>query len=152
MRKVTSQDQVNQAKKEVEVLKQRLTNCHLSAMKEMMAQKAQTVVKNVAKQFGKESTQEAKKDNDEEVTFHEPLEYLDEGTRNLVLSIVGQKLLQVKSGNVPKSLWKALTSYFEEQDGAAGGRRRSKHGEFGEDSEDSDDRREREAEMLDKIE
>merc|ERR1719160_912129 len=47
---------------------------------------------------------------DDAVVFFEPLEYLDEGTRDLVMSIVLDKVKLVENGHAPPSLVQALTN------------------------------------------
>jgi len=48
--------------------------------------------------------------SDDAIVFHEPLQYLDESTRDLVLSLVIDKVKLVEGGNVPPSLVEALAS------------------------------------------
>merc|ERR1740120_584737 len=56
------------------------------------------------------------------VTFHEPLQYLDKDTRQLVLEIVCDKLRQLEWGNAPPSLIEALirTARSQRRGGDAG--------------------------------
>mmetsp|Transcript_163177 Transcript_163177/g.523337 ORF Transcript_163177/g.523337 Transcript_163177/m.523337 type:complete len:808 (-) Transcript_163177:43-2466(-) len=68
-------------------------------------------------------TQQQEQDLDA-VTFHEPLQFLDEVTRNLVLAIVCQKMRLLQIGKCPPSLLEALLkSAVEGSEGLLGGGR-----------------------------
>ena len=58
--------------------------CQLSAMKQITVLRTQNGNRELAKQ------EESAEDGD--VTFHEPLEYLDGDTRKLVLRVVGDQI------------------------------------------------------------
>ena len=94
LRRATGPDQVSRLRREVEMSNKRPSECQLSAMKQITVLRTQNGNRELAKQ------EESAEDSD--VTFHEPLEYLDGDTRNLVLRIVGDKIWQMKSGNMPR--------------------------------------------------
>lgn len=84
------------ATEEVKQLKQKMNECNLDAVKQMAAMRNSTHADNIL--------------GDDEVTFHEPLKYLDAPTRELVLRVVGDKVRQLELETAPPSLVKAITS------------------------------------------
>jgi len=85
---------------EVKTLKHRLLQCNLSATKGVAAARA------ARHALAHRPSIEA-----DSVVFHESLHHLDEETRNLVLSIVLEKLWLFKRGLAPPSLVEALRKY-----------------------------------------
>jgi len=75
-------------------LKAKLNQCNLSAMKQMVAAKA-----------GMHSTEALAEDT---ITFHEPMQYLDTNVKELVLTIVCDKMRQLETNHAPPSLVAAL--------------------------------------------
>eukprot|EP00927_Polykrikos_kofoidii_P041287 TRINITY_DN35208_c0_g5_i1.p1 TRINITY_DN35208_c0_g5~~TRINITY_DN35208_c0_g5_i1.p1 ORF type:complete len:663 (+),score=165.89 TRINITY_DN35208_c0_g5_i1:126-2114(+) len=88
-------DLVARAKAETDRAKTKLTQCNLSAMKQLTALKV-----------GKHANAELAEDA---ITFHEPLQFLDEDTRDLVLNIVLEKTRLLDNNRAPPSLIEALT-------------------------------------------
>lgn len=85
------------AKLEIQNLKQKLVQCNLSTMKQMGALGA-----------CRHTDGQLKEDT---IIFHEPLQYLDEDSKDLVLTIVCDKLRQLEIGHAPPSLVAALTRH-----------------------------------------
>lgn len=83
------------ATEEVKQLKHTLNQCNLDTMKQMAAMRNGNHADNVL--------------GDDEVTFHEPLKYLDPSIRELVLRVVGDKVRQLEMETAPPSLLKAIT-------------------------------------------
>jgi len=98
---MSSEGPVAAARDEVDRLKKQITECNLSAMKQMLAAKA-----------GNHSLGEL---GDDTITFHEPLQYLDKGAKDLVMNIVCDKVRQLESGTAPPSLVQALVQHAEAQ-------------------------------------
>lgn len=90
---------------EVDRLKQKLRDCNLSAMKQMLVSKA-------GNHFDGDL-------GDDTITFHEPLHYLDQQTKNLVMSIVCDKMRQLEQNTAPPSLVQALVAHAQAQAGPA---------------------------------
>lgn len=90
-------------------LRKCINQCNLSTMKEINALKGDRADADAMIADGL-------------VTFHEPLQYLDTDTRQLVLEIVCDKLRQLEWGNAPPSLIEALirTARSQGQGGDAG--------------------------------
>lgn len=82
-----------QAREEVDRLKQKLHQCNLTAMKQIAAAKGCHKSTDLG---------------DDTITFHEPLQYLDTETRELVLSVVNEKVRLLGDGHAPQSLVEAL--------------------------------------------
>merc|ERR1719199_754205 len=65
------------------------------------------------------STQDGRHSNgelgDDTITFHEPMQYLDKGTKDLVMSIVCDKMRQLESATAPPSLIQALVQHAHAQ-------------------------------------
>eukprot|EP00929_Paragymnodinium_shiwhaense_P001804 TRINITY_DN102012_c0_g1_i1.p1 TRINITY_DN102012_c0_g1~~TRINITY_DN102012_c0_g1_i1.p1 ORF type:complete len:714 (-),score=258.11 TRINITY_DN102012_c0_g1_i1:294-2435(-) len=90
---------MDKAKAEIERLQNKLKQCQLSAMKELMAVKA-----------GHHGAGEM---GDDAVTFHEPLQYLEPDMRELVLHIVLEKTRMIEYGKAPDSLVKAIERHVD---------------------------------------
>lgn len=150
---LTSDGPLAAAQAELQKLKQRLAKCNLQATRDLEAVKNQaeknleaartppdkgpgltrtaTVTsskwvdgsRSAEVAEAEVQTQQQEQDLDA-VTFHEPLQFLDEVTRNLVLAIVCQKMRLLQSGKCPPSLLEALLkSAVEGSEGLLGGGR-----------------------------
>jgi len=86
-------------KAEKERMKAKLVQCNLSAMKQITA----------CKVGGHADAELA----DDLVTFHEPLQFLDKDTKDLVLLIVLEKARLLEQGRAPPSLLEALTKHAD---------------------------------------
>jgi len=82
------------AQAEAEALKKRLTDCNLSTMKQMASLRA--------------GGHRDRAYLDDTIIFHEPLHYVDEATKELVLTLVCDKLRQLELKIAPQSLIDAL--------------------------------------------
>jgi DNA repair exonuclease SbcCD ATPase subunit len=98
---MNSDGPVAAARNEIDRLKAKLTECNLSAMKEMNAAKA-----------GAHNWTDLGSDT---ITFHEPLQYLDSDTKSLVLNIVCDKVRQLENSTAPPSLVQALEQHAHAQ-------------------------------------
>jgi chromosome segregation ATPase len=96
---MSSEGPVAAARDEVKSLKKKITECNLSAMKQMLASKAET--RNMG-ELG-----------DDTITFHEPLQYLDKEAKDLVMQIVCDKVRQLEGNTAPPSLVQALVQHAE---------------------------------------
>lgn len=85
------------ARAEAEQLRKKLNQCNLSAMKQMAAAKSGM---HCSEQLGNDT-----------ITFHEPLQHLDADVKDLVLTIVCDKLRQMESNHAPPSLMAALEQH-----------------------------------------
>eukprot|EP00929_Paragymnodinium_shiwhaense_P074744 TRINITY_DN38255_c0_g3_i1.p1 TRINITY_DN38255_c0_g3~~TRINITY_DN38255_c0_g3_i1.p1 ORF type:complete len:571 (-),score=211.34 TRINITY_DN38255_c0_g3_i1:166-1878(-) len=95
-----SEGALGEALGEVAELKHRLMKMHASSMKQI----------NAAKQHGHEENEYAQ----DRITFHEPLHYLDEDTKDLVLCLVCEKFRLLSNGMelAPPSLVAALEKHL----------------------------------------
>lgn len=89
-------DQTAPMRLEIQHLKQQLNACALSSQKQ---------IAHVATNHSSASDDAVR---DGGVVFHEPLQYLDESTKDAVLSLVLDKIQLVEAGNAPRSLVEAL--------------------------------------------
>lgn len=89
------------AREEVSRLKAKLNECNLSAIKQMAADK-----------HGNHSAGELGGDT---ITFHEPMHYVDQSTKALVMSIVCDKMRQLENNTAPPSLVQALVQHAKAQ-------------------------------------
>jgi len=87
------------ALQEVQHYKQKLTECNLTAMKQIAAMRDGCHLSEFLQE--------------DAVTFHEPLTYMDEEQQRLVIAVVCDKVRQLQSGTAPPSLVEALTRYAE---------------------------------------
>jgi len=87
------------ALQEVQHYKQKLTECNLTAMKQIAAMRDGCHLSEFLQE--------------DAVTFHEPLTYMDEEQQRLVIAVVCDKVRQLRSGTAPPSLVEALTRYAE---------------------------------------
>lgn len=88
------------ALQEVQHYKQKLIECNLTAMKQIAAMRDGCHLSEFLQE--------------DAVTFHEPLTYMDEHQQRLVIAVVCDKVRQLQSGTAPPSLVEALTRYAEE--------------------------------------
>lgn len=88
------------ALQEVQHYKQKLIDCNLTAMKQIAAMRDGCHLSDFLQE--------------DAVTFHEPLTYMDEEQQKLVIAVVCDKVRQLQSGTAPPSLIEALTRYAEE--------------------------------------
>ena len=88
------------ALQEVQHYKQKLIECNLTAMKQIAAMRDGCHLSEFLQE--------------DAVTFHEPLTYMDEHQQRLVIAVVCDKVRQLQSGIAPPSLVEALTRYAEE--------------------------------------
>jgi len=93
----SSQGALKQVRDEVAGLKQKLQQCNLSAIKQISASKAGAHAHGA---YG-----------DDTIMFHEPLQYLDEDTKELVLSVICEKIRLLEVCNAPPSLVEALEQH-----------------------------------------
>lgn len=98
---MTSDGPVAAARGEIAGLKQKLTKCNLSTMKQMLAAKSGAVYEGDL--------------GDDTICFHEPMQYLDEDTKELVMSIVCDKMRQLENNTAPPSLVQALVQHAQAQ-------------------------------------
>jgi len=89
------------AREEVDRLKKKLVECNLSAMKQMLAAKANSHCEGAL--------------GNDTITFHEPMQYLDGNAKDLVMDIVVDKMRQLDSGTAPPSLVQALVQHVQAQ-------------------------------------
>jgi len=87
-------------------LKRQLVRCNLSTMKQIAA-------------LGSGSPSNAELQEDM-LVFHDPLRYVDDETRELVMRIVCDKVQQLQDGSCPPSLVAALRHYALSQGGETG--------------------------------
>lgn len=85
------------AREEVDKLKQKLHQCNLTAMKQIAAAKGGSHTEGLL--------------GDDTITFHEPLQYIDEETKELVMSVVCEKVRLLEDGHAPPSLVEALIQH-----------------------------------------
>jgi chromosome segregation ATPase len=88
------EDPVRSALAEVDRLRQKVNQCNLAAMKQMAAAKANAHAEG---DLGEDT-----------IAFFEPLQYVDESTKDLVLTIVNEKVRLLDIGRAPPSLVAAL--------------------------------------------
>jgi hypothetical protein len=98
---MSSEGPVAVARDEIACLKKKLTDCNLSTMKQMLAAKSGLQHEGA---FG-----------DDTIIFHEPMRYLDPDAKELVLSIVCDKMRQLENNTAPPSLVQALVQHAEAQ-------------------------------------
>lgn len=98
---MSSEGPIAAAREEVDRLKKKITECNLSAMKQMLAAKS---AKHLNGELG-----------DDTICFHEPLQYLDKDSKDLVMNVVCDKVRQLESGTAPPSLVQALVQHAEAQ-------------------------------------
>lgn len=92
-------------KTDQERLQKRMDEINLSSMKQVMALKAQ---------LGRGG---GDLDKDGLIEFYEPLRYLQDTTKDLVLNIIGDKVEQLVDGKAPPSLVKAVAKTRESESG-----------------------------------
>mmetsp|Transcript_89383 Transcript_89383/g.158614 ORF Transcript_89383/g.158614 Transcript_89383/m.158614 type:complete len:595 (+) Transcript_89383:43-1827(+) len=95
------------AMQESQLLKQKLTQCQLSTMKQMAAMRS---VGHLKHGYGSDT-----------IVFHEPLQFLEPDQRELVLEIVCDKIRQLRLNTAPPSLLEALLRHAnaDQADGAS---------------------------------
>jgi hypothetical protein len=93
---VINDEQMAPFRDEIQRLKKQMNACNLSAQKQI--------------EYLRTDGSADSESGDDAVVFFEPLEYLDEGTRDLVMSIVLDKVKLVEKGHAPPSLVHALTN------------------------------------------
>jgi myosin heavy subunit len=98
---LASEGPVAAAREETDRLKRKLVACNLSAMKQMLASKAGS---HFDANLG-----------DDTITFHEPMQYLDTETKDLVMNIVCDKMRQLEHSTAPPSLVQALVNHAQAQ-------------------------------------
>jgi len=104
----SSEGPLKSANEELAKMKQRLHQCNLNAMKDIAAAKAGA---HIQWDLGVDT-----------VTFHEPLQYLDNETKEMVLTLVNEKVRLLEDGRAPPSLVDALIKQATAlQGGGAGG-------------------------------
>eukprot|EP00930_Biecheleria_cincta_P049376 TRINITY_DN34594_c0_g1_i1.p1 TRINITY_DN34594_c0_g1~~TRINITY_DN34594_c0_g1_i1.p1 ORF type:complete len:583 (+),score=186.66 TRINITY_DN34594_c0_g1_i1:80-1828(+) len=91
-----SEGRLGSAMREIRELKEKLTQCQLATMKQMAAVRAGNFKAEM---------------HDDIIVFHEPLQFLDEAQKELVLTIVNDKVRQLQYGTAPPSLLEALTRH-----------------------------------------
>eukprot|EP00927_Polykrikos_kofoidii_P000220 TRINITY_DN10090_c0_g1_i1.p1 TRINITY_DN10090_c0_g1~~TRINITY_DN10090_c0_g1_i1.p1 ORF type:complete len:578 (+),score=106.67 TRINITY_DN10090_c0_g1_i1:148-1881(+) len=85
------------ASSEVAHLKSQLAKCHASYMRQMESRRGHNSVE------------------EDIVTFHEPLQYLDSDTKELVFWIVSEKIRLLESDAVPNSLMREIWEYLNQK-------------------------------------
>jgi len=99
------QDEVKKKDAELDKLRRKLSDSNLQSMRQL------TMLRDG--KHSAELTASAQSLMAESVTFYEPLQYLDESTRDLVFTIICDKLRQIENGTAPQPLLDAIRAFAE---------------------------------------